>query len=110
MSINRPGRSAAGHRRTPRHALPRSTRSQSVNATTATDIAGNANLRAADAAAARLLREIDRLEARIERIASINHDHRNDYLIEAWRRELRVRRALLADLPKPIERVPDPWR
>lgn len=75
----------------------------------ASDVVENTNLRAADAAAARLLREIDELEARLQRIARVNDDHRSDYLIEAYRRKLEVRHRLLADLPEPIERAPDPW-
>ncbi len=69
----------------------------------------HSNLRAADAAAARLLQEIDDLERRLARIAA-SDDAQRTYLVHAYRRDIESRHRLLAELPEPIERVPDPWR
>jgi hypothetical protein len=64
----------------------------------------------ASLAAARLLREVADYERRLRRLNTHDTDQRNAYLVEAYRRALQLRRSLIADLPQPRERAPDPWR
>jgi hypothetical protein len=64
----------------------------------------------ASLAAARLLREVVDYERRLRRLNTHGTDVRQAYLVEAYRRALTLRRNLIAELPRPRERAPDPWR
>ena len=65
---------------------------------------------AASLAAVRLLREIVDYQRRLRRIALHESSGEQTYLIEAYRRAIRLRQQLLDDLPKPREVAPNPWR
>jgi hypothetical protein len=65
--------------------------------------------RAASAAAVRLLREIVDYQRRLRRLALHEVSGEQTYLIEAYRRAIKLRQQLLDDLPKPREVAPDPW-
>lgn len=61
-------------------------------------------------ASIRLLREILDFQRRLQQLLERN-DPEQVYLVQACRKEIRVRRQLLRDLPQPIDReVPEPWR
>lgn len=66
--------------------------------------------RAASAAAVRLLREIVDYQRRLRRLSTHEASGEQGYLIEAYRRSIKLRQQLLEDLPKPRESAPDPWR
>ncbi len=66
--------------------------------------------RAASAAAVRILREIIDYQRRLRRLAVHEKSGEQSYLIDAYRRAIRLRQRLLEDLPKPLEAAPDPWR
>jgi len=66
--------------------------------------------RAASAAAVRLLREIVDYQRRLRRLSIHESSGEQDYLIEAYRRAIRLRQQLLDDLPRPRESAPDPWQ
>jgi hypothetical protein len=66
--------------------------------------------RAASAAAVRLLREIVDYQRRLRRLSLHESSGEQDYLIDAYRRAIKLRQQLLEDLPKPREAAPDPWR
>ena len=69
------------------------------------------NAHYASLAAVRLLREVVDYERRLRRLnTQAEPSGGNDYLIEAYRRALELRRTLISDLPRPPERTPDPWR
>ena len=69
------------------------------------------NAHYASLAAVRLLREVVDYERRLRRLnTQAEPNGRQEYLIEAYRRALELRRTLIGDLPKPPERTPDPWR
>jgi hypothetical protein len=70
----------------------------------------SADQRAASAAAVRILREIVDYQRRLRRLASHESSGEQGYLIEAYRRAIKLRQQLLEDLPKPREVAPDPWR
>jgi len=63
----------------------------------------------ASLAAARLLREVVDYERRLRRLNTQAAAPEQAYLADAYRRALTVRRELIADLPRPIERAPSPW-
>ena len=65
---------------------------------------------AAGAAAIRLLREIIDYQRRLRRLAVHESSGEQDYLIDAYRRAIKLRQQLLDDLPKPREIAPDPWQ
>ena len=65
---------------------------------------------AAGAAAIRLLREIIDYQRRLRRLSIHESSGEQGYLIEAYRRAIKLRQRLLEDLPKPRETAPDPWR
>jgi hypothetical protein len=65
---------------------------------------------AASAAAVRLLREILDYQRRLRRLSFHESSGEQDYLIDAYRRAIRLRQQLLDDLPKPRESAPDPWQ
>lgn len=61
-------------------------------------------------ASIRLLREILDYQRRLSHLLD-RADPEQSYLLEACRREIRVRRQLLRDLPQPVDReIPGPWR
>ena len=61
-------------------------------------------------ASIRLLREILDYQRRLNHLLE-RADPDQTYLVDACRREIRVRRQLLRDLPQPVDReVPAPWR
>jgi len=61
-------------------------------------------------ASIRLLREILDYQRRLNHLQD-RADPEQTYLIDACRREIRVRRQLLRDLPAPVDReIPGPWR
>lgn len=61
-------------------------------------------------ASIRLLREILEYQRRLNQLLE-RADPEQSYLLEACRREIRVRRQLLRDLPQPVDReIPAPWR
>jgi hypothetical protein len=64
---------------------------------------------AAGAAAVRLLREILDYQRRLRRLSVHESTGEQGYLIEAYRRAIKLRQQLLEDLPKPRESAPDPW-
>ncbi|NJN50808.1 MAG: hypothetical protein HC809_02505 [Gammaproteobacteria bacterium] len=64
----------------------------------------------ASRAAARLLREVADYERRLRRLNTHESSGRQSYLIEAYRRAMRLRQSLIDDLPRPPERAPDPWQ
>jgi hypothetical protein len=66
--------------------------------------------RAASAAAVRILREIVDYQRRLRRLSVHESSGEQSYLIEAYRRAIKLRQQLLEDLPKPREAAPDPWR
>jgi hypothetical protein len=66
--------------------------------------------RAASTAAVRLLREIVDYQRRLRRLSTHEASGEQNYLIEAYRRSIKLRQQLLEDLPKPRESAPDPWR
>jgi hypothetical protein len=69
------------------------------------------NAHHASLAAVRLLREVVDYERRLRRLNTQESvDGRQAYLVEAYRRALELRRTLIGDLPRPLERAPDPWR
>lgn len=60
-------------------------------------------------ASIRLLREILDFQRRLNQLLE-RADPEQTYLVEACRRQIRVRRELLRDLPQPIDRdIPEPW-
>ncbi len=65
---------------------------------------------AASVAAVRLLREIVDYQRRLRRLAVHQSSGEQGYLIDAYRRAIKLRQALLEDLPRPRETAPDPWR
>ena len=65
---------------------------------------------AASAAAVRMLREIVDYQRRLRRLSVHESSGEQNYLIEAYRRAIRLRQQLIEDLPKPREVAPDPWR
>ena len=65
---------------------------------------------AASAAAVRILREIVDYQRRLRRLSVHESSGEQGYLIEAYRRAIRLRQQLLEDLPKPLEPAPNPWR
>jgi hypothetical protein len=65
---------------------------------------------AASAAAVRLLREIVDYQRRLRRLSLHESSGEQAYLIDAYRRAIRLRQQLLDDLPKPKEAAPNPWR
>ncbi len=65
---------------------------------------------AASAAAIRILREIVDYQRRLRRLSVHQSSGEQDYLIEAYRRAIKLRQGLLEDLPQPREIAPDPWR
>lgn len=65
---------------------------------------------AASAAAVRILREIVDYQRRLRRLSVHESSGEQGYLIEAYRRAIKLRQQLLEDLPKPREAAPDPWR
>jgi hypothetical protein len=65
---------------------------------------------AASAAAVRILREIVDYQRRLRRLSAHESSGEQGYLIEAYRRAIRLRQQLLDDLPKPLESAPNPWR
>jgi hypothetical protein len=68
------------------------------------------NAHYASLAAVRLLREVVDYERRLRRLnTQAETQPRQDYLIEAYRRALVLRRTLIGDLPRPPERTPNPW-
>jgi hypothetical protein len=68
------------------------------------------NAHYASLAAVRLLREVVDYERRLRRLnTQAETQPRQDYLIEAYRRALTLRRTLIGDLPRPPERTPNPW-
>ena len=66
--------------------------------------------RAASTAAVRLLREIVDFQRRLRRLSLHESTGEQNYLIEAYRRAIKLRQQLLDDLPKPREAAPDPWQ
>jgi hypothetical protein len=66
--------------------------------------------RAASAAAVRILREIVDYQRRLRRLSLHESSGEQNYLVEAYRRAIRLRQQLLDDLPKPREVAPNPWR
>lgn len=61
-------------------------------------------------ASIRLLREILDYQRRLNQLLE-RADPDQAYLMEACRREIRIRRQLLRDLPQPVDRdIPAPWR
>ena len=68
------------------------------------------DLQAASAAAVRILREIVDYQRRLRRLSIRESSGEQSYLIEAYRRAIRLRQQLIEDLPKPRETAPDPWR
>jgi hypothetical protein len=65
---------------------------------------------AASAAAVRILREIVDYQRRLRRLSVHESSGEQGYLIEAYRRAIKLRQQLLEDLPTPREVAPDPWR
>jgi hypothetical protein len=65
---------------------------------------------AASAAAVRILREIVDYQRRLRRLSVHESSGEQSYLIEAYRRAIKLRQQLLEDLPKPREAAPNPWR
>jgi hypothetical protein len=65
---------------------------------------------AASAAAVRILREIVDYQRRLRRLSGHESSGEQSYLIDAYRRAIRLRQQLLEDLPKPLEPAPNPWR
>jgi hypothetical protein len=65
---------------------------------------------AASAAAVRMLREIVDYQRRLRRLSVHESSSEQSYLIEAYRRAIRLRQQLIEELPKPRETAPDPWR
>ena len=63
----------------------------------------------ASLAAARLLREVVDYERRLRRLNTQAVEPEHAYLADAYRRALSLRRELIADLPRGIERAPSPW-
>jgi len=64
---------------------------------------------AASAAAVRMLREIVDYQRRLRRLSVHESSGEQSYLIEAYRRAIRLRQQLIEDLQKPREAAPDPW-
>lgn len=61
-------------------------------------------------ASVRLLREILDHQRRLNDLLD-RADPTQNYLVDACRRAIRVRRQLLRDLPQPVDRdIPAPWR
>ena len=58
----------------------------------------------------RMLREIVDYQRRLRRLSVHESSGEQSYLIEAYRRAIRLRQQLIEDLPKPREAAPDPWR
>jgi hypothetical protein len=65
---------------------------------------------AASAAAVRILREIVDYQRRLRRLSAHESSGEQSYLLEAYRRAIKLRQQLLEALPKPLEAAPDPWR
>lgn len=65
---------------------------------------------AASVATVRILREIVDYQRRLRRLSVHESSGEQSYLIEAYRRAIKLRQQLLDDLPKPRETAPDPWR
>ena len=70
----------------------------------------SADQQAASAAAVRMLREIVDYQRRLRRLSVHESSGEQGYLIEAYRRAIRLRQQLIEELPKPRESAPDPWR
>ena len=64
---------------------------------------------AASAAAVRMLREIVDYQRRLRRLSVHESSGEQSYLLEAYRRAIRLRQQLIEELPKPRETAPDPW-
>ncbi len=61
-------------------------------------------------ASIRLLREILDYQRRLNRLLE-RADPDEEYLVVSCRKEIRIRRQLLRDLPQPVDReIPEPWR
>jgi len=65
---------------------------------------------AASAAAIRILREIVDYQRRLRKLSVHESSGEQAYLVEAYRRAIRLRQQLLEDLPKPLDPAPNPWR
>ncbi len=63
----------------------------------------------ASRAAVRLLREVADYERRLRRLNTFESSGRQAYLIDAYRRAMRLKQALIDELPKPPERITPPW-
>ncbi len=64
---------------------------------------------AATARAATLLKEILDYQERLNRLA-VRSGSDEDYLINAYRRQIERRQRALQALPKPLDSAPNPWR